>query len=180
MYLTKKSYSKNKFEEYSNRRHKIITKLTPMMRFFIDEQNVYGYNLTRLNTGDKEYLPIKLTELYGFTEYRTRDIVSLLSSQENTKTFSARINKLDIPRKLIFREDNMTVDYLFSNGLNKKSVELPSQPEIIDSVTTPPRLRDRIGLYPESVAMNDINIRLRQFEISIGANILKSMIDHNR
>lgn len=177
MHLSKLKYSKEKFNEYNRRRHNVIKNLVPLTRMMIDGQNVYGYSLSRLIEEDKDTVPLKLIELYGFMEYPTRNISTLLNNTDNSLTFGARINKLEVPKNKLSEFKDMSVEYLLNNASTIKKNNLPTISEISDASIEPMTLRDRVftSHTPESFLL--IEKRISEFEINIGALILRKAIN---
>ena len=180
MYIRKLPYAREKFDKYTKRRHEVIRKLTPFLSIMINDQNIYGYKVIRKLSDNPRTIPLKLLEVYGHSEFRTLNIDSLINNQENTKTFTARINEIEIHRELINSEADLTMDYLLENGDTKRKFILPAIHEIAEATRQPLTVRDRIAPNRVPDAFFGIDTRLRQFEINIGALVLRNLLENNR
>lgn len=180
MHIRKLPYAREKFEEYTDRRHQVIKRLTPFLSLMINEQNIYGYKVVRKLPNLSDYIPLTLLEVYGHTEFRTLNIQSILESHDTTRVFTARINEIDISKELISNERDITVDYLLENARTRRKIELPSIQEIAEATSKPLRISDRFTSNNVPESFRDVNNRIYQFEVNIGSLAVKNVIENNR
>jgi hypothetical protein len=150
-----------------------IRNIARISRIFLDDKNLYGFNITGI---DKNRIRTKFTilEIQGFMEYRTIDIDSYLCESSHTTTFDAKLTSASVHNEVIDNVGASAIQILNllqsdkDKFIESQSIHLPTVMDISNATITDVRLMDRLRDKVTNYEYLDIDYRLCRFENVIG------------